>query len=138
MRDATVVQATRALQGTQFASLARLITTTPMLLYSSDLKSAAQIAFDCQKASPKFCVVAASVDGVLLDAEGLQAYLALPPIDEIRAAIPQMLAAHISRVTSTLSAPVSKLHQTLSTSPKAVAGLLHAVKHSKEQQKPAA
>ncbi len=108
--------ARRALEGTQFESLAPLFSGPTAIAFSRDPVAAAKAAVEYANRNNKLTIVGGGLSGQVLDEAGVKALATLPSLDELR-----------SRIIGLLNAPATKLAVLLQTPGAQLARLLAAV-----------
>jgi large subunit ribosomal protein L10 len=104
-----------ALEGTQSASIADLLTGMTVLSYSEDPVAAAKVSNDYAKENPKFTILGGSMGGTKLDSEGVKAVAAMPSREELIASIVGCIAAPAANIAGAIGAPASNIASILST-----------------------
>lgn len=103
-----------ALEGTDYAGLADLLTGPTALATSADPVAAAKAAVDFAKTNDKFEIVGGSMGKQLLDPEGVKALASLPSLDELRAKLVGLLVAPATKLATITQAPAAQLARVLS------------------------
>ena len=103
-----------ALEGTDYAGLADLLTGPVGLATSADPVAAAKAAIDFAKTNDKFDIVGGAMGSQILDAEGVKALASLPSLDELRGKIVGLIQAPATKVAGVLAAPAGQLARVLS------------------------
>ena len=98
-----------AIEGTDYAVLADLLTGPTALSYSADPVAAAKVVSDFAKTTDKIEIVGGAMGSQLLDAEGVKALASLPSLDELRGKIVGLLQAPASKLAAVTQAPASQL-----------------------------
>ncbi|MCE7797906.1 50S ribosomal protein L10 [Sphingobium sufflavum] len=98
-----------AIEGTDYAGIADLLTGPVGLATSSDPVTAAKIAVEFAKTNDKLEIVGGGMGTQVLDAEGIKALAALPSLDELRAKIVGLVQAPATKLATVVQAPASKL-----------------------------
>ncbi|MEM9533503.1 MAG: 50S ribosomal protein L10 [Pseudomonadota bacterium] len=112
----------RAVEGTSFECIQEELTGPLLFAFSQeDPGAAARLIKDFAKDNEQLVARFASIDGQLLDSEGLGTLASLPTLDQARA---QLLGL--------MKAPAEKLVRTLAEPPAMLARVLAAYKDSKE------
>jgi len=103
----------RALQGTEFASLAPLFTGPTAVAFSRDPVAAARAAVAYANRNDKLTIVGGGLNGQALDAAGVRALAALPSLDELRGKIIGLIQAPATKLAGLLQAPGGQLARLL-------------------------
>lgn len=98
-----------AVQDTPIAPLGDHFKGAVALAFSEDPIAAAKIAVEFAKTNKKIQVVAACLDGKLLDAAHVNALAQLPSLDELRAKLIGLLQAPLSKIARTVKEPAAQL-----------------------------
>lgn len=98
-----------AVQDTPIAPLGDYFKGAIALAFSEDPIAAAKIAVDFAKTNKKVQILAASLDGKLLDAANVNALAQLPSLDELRAKLIGLLQAPLSKIARTVIEPAAQL-----------------------------
>ena len=98
-----------AIEGTDYAVLADLLTGPTALSYSTDPVAAAKVVSDFAKTNDKLEIVGGAMGSMLLDAEGVKALASLPSLDELRGKIVGLLQAPASKLAAITQAPAAQL-----------------------------
>lgn len=98
-----------AIEGTDYAVLADLLTGPTALSYSTDPVAAAKVVIDFAKTNDKLEIVGGAMGSMLLDAEGVKALASLPSLDELRGKIVGLLQAPAAKLASITQAPAAQL-----------------------------
>ncbi|HEV7288546.1 50S ribosomal protein L10 [Sphingomonas sp.] len=98
-----------AIEGTDYAVLADLLTGPTALSYSTDPVAAAKVVADFAKTNDKLEIVGGAMGSMLLDAEGVKALASLPSLDELRGKIVGLLQAPAAKLASITQAPAAQL-----------------------------
>jgi large subunit ribosomal protein L10 len=102
-----------ALEGTDYAGLADLLTGPTALATSTDPVAAAKVVTDFAKTNDKFEVVGGAMGTTVLDAAGVQALASLPSLDELRAKIVGLIVAPATKLATITQAPAAQLARVL-------------------------
>ncbi|CAK0776975.1 50S ribosomal protein L10 [Azospirillaceae bacterium] len=102
-----------ALKETPFEALDGLFKGPTAIAYSVDPVAAAKVVTDYAKSNEKLTVLGASLNGVALNAEGVQALAKLPSLDELRARLVGMIKTPATRIAGVLQAPGGQLARVL-------------------------
>ena len=98
-----------AIEGTDYAVLADLLTGPTALSYSTDPVAAAKVVTDFAKTNDKLEIVGGAMGSMLLDANGVKALASLPSLDELRGKIVGLLQAPASKLAAITQAPAAQL-----------------------------
>ena len=98
-----------AVQDTPIAPLGDYFKGAIALAFSEDPIAAAKIAVEFAKTNKKIQIVAACLDGKLLDAANVNALAQLPSLDELRAKLIGLLQAPLSKIARTVKEPAGQL-----------------------------
>jgi len=98
-----------ALQGTDFETLAGLISGPIALAYSTDPVAAAKTAVSYSKDNEKLVILGGVFEGQSLDVDGVNTLAKLPSLVELRVKILGMISAPATRIAGVLQAPAGKL-----------------------------
>ncbi|MBH1989562.1 MAG: 50S ribosomal protein L10 [Alphaproteobacteria bacterium] len=98
-----------AVQDTPIAPLGDHFKGAVALAFSDDPIAAAKIAVEFAKTNKKIQIVAACLDGKLLDAASVDALAKLPSLNELRATLIGLLQAPLSKIARTVIEPAAQL-----------------------------
>ena len=98
-----------ALDGTDVATIAPLLTGPTLIAYSGDPVAAPKVAVDFAKTNERFVILGGAMGTTTLNPDGVKALAALPSLDELRARIVGLIQAPATKVAQLLNAPASKL-----------------------------
>ena len=98
-----------AFEDTNFAVLNDLLKGPTGLSFSSDPVGAAKAVINYAKENEKLEVVGGSLNGELLDANGVKALASLPSLDELRGKIVGVISAPARNIAVVANAPASQL-----------------------------
>ena len=98
-----------ALQETKFENLSDLFTGPTAMGTSADPVAAAKILVDFAKSNNKLTIVGGSLDGKVLDKDGVVSLASMPSLDELRAKLLGLLNAPATKVARVAQAPASQL-----------------------------
>ncbi|WP_108484938.1 50S ribosomal protein L10 [Oceaniglobus ichthyenteri] len=104
-----------ALEGSDSATLADLLTGMTVLSYSEDPVAAAKVVDDYAKTNPKLVVLGGSMGGTALDPAGVKAVAAMPSREELIASIVGCIAAPAANIAGAIGAPASNIASILTT-----------------------
>lgn len=102
-----------AMDGTAFEGIGDLFTGPTAISYSEDPVAAAKVISDYIKTNDKVQVVGGSLDGQILDANGVKALATLPSLDELRAKLVGMIQTPATRIAGILQQPGGQLARVL-------------------------
>ncbi|PXA83245.1 50S ribosomal protein L10 [Nostoc sp. 3335mG] len=102
-----------ALDGTDYAGIADLLTGPTALATSVDPVAAAKVIVDFAKTNDKLEIVGGAMGGTVLDVEGVKALASLPSLDELRGKIVGLLQAPASKLAAITQAPAAQLARVL-------------------------
>ncbi|HUA50594.1 MAG TPA: 50S ribosomal protein L10 [Candidatus Sulfotelmatobacter sp.] len=114
--------AKRALEGTQFASLAPLFTGPTAVAFSHDPVAAAKAAVAYANRNDKLTIVGGGLAGQTLDAAAVRALATLPSLDELRGKIIGLIQAPATKLAGLLQAPAAQLARVVSAHAEAAQG----------------
>jgi large subunit ribosomal protein L10 len=98
-----------ALDGTQYGSVAELLTGPTALATSSDPVAAAKVAVEFAKTNDKLEIVGGAMGDTFLDVAGVKALATMPSLDELRATIIGLVQAPATKIAQLTTAPAAKL-----------------------------
>ena len=98
-----------AAEGTQYQSIADLLTGPTALATSKDPVAAAKVAVDFAKTTDKFEIVGGAMGSTVLDVNGIKALAELPSLDELRAKLIGLVQAPATKIAQLVNAPAAKL-----------------------------
>lgn len=101
--------AKRALEGTQYSSIADLLSGPTALATSDDPVAAAKVAVEFAKANDNLEIVGGAMGDTLLDVDGVKALASMPSLDELRGKIVGLLNAPATKVAQVVQAPAGQL-----------------------------
>ena len=104
-----------ALEGTDVAGIADLMTGMTVLAYSEDPVAAAKAADAFAKDNDKYVILGGAMDGNILDHDGVKAVAKLPSREELIASIAGCIGAPGSNIAGAIGAPASNIASILST-----------------------
>ena len=102
-----------ALEGTDAAVVAPLLTGPIVLAYSGDPVAAPKVAADFAKAHEKFVILGGAMGKTTLDANGVKALAALPSLDQLRAKLIGLIQAPATKIAQVINAPAAKVARVL-------------------------
>ena len=103
----------RAIEGTEFASLAPLFTGPTAVAYSRDPVAAAKAAVAFANRNDKLTIVGGGLNGQALDAAAVRALATLPSLDELRGKIIGLIQAPATKLAGLLQAPGAQIARVL-------------------------
>ena len=98
-----------ALEGTDAAVVAPLLTGPIVLAYSGDPIAAPKVAADFAKAHEKFVILGGAMGKTALDSNGVKALAALPSLDQLRAKLIGLIQAPATKIAQVINAPAAKV-----------------------------
>ncbi|MBO9714958.1 50S ribosomal protein L10 [Sphingomonas sp.] len=98
-----------AVEGTDYAGIADLLTGPTAISTSADPVAAAKVIAEFAKTNDKLEIVGGAMGTQLLDAEGVKALATLPSLDELRGKIVGLLQAPASKLAAVTQAPAAQL-----------------------------
>lgn len=98
-----------AANDTEFNVLAAQFTGPTTIAYSTDEIAAAKMLVEFAKKNEKLVIVGGSVNGTLLDAQGVESLAKMPSLDQSRAQLIGLINAPASQIARLLSAPGAQL-----------------------------
>jgi len=102
-----------ALDGTDFEGLSDLFTGPTAIATAADPVAAAKACVDFAKTNDKLVILGASMQGRVLDADGVGQLAKMPSLDELRAQLVGLLTTPAQRVASVTQAPAGQLARVL-------------------------
>ena len=102
-----------ALEGTDAAVVAPLLTGPIVLAYSGDPIAAPKVATDFAKAHEKFVILGGAMGKTALDPNGVKALAALPSLDQLRAKLIGLIQAPATKIAQVINAPAAKVARVL-------------------------
>ncbi|MBV8776260.1 MAG: 50S ribosomal protein L10 [Alphaproteobacteria bacterium] len=103
----------RALEGTDFASLAPLFTGPTAVAFSRDPVAAAKAAVAYANRNDKLTIVGGGLNGQALDAAAVRALATLPSLDELRGKLVGLILAPATKLAGLMQAPAGQLARVL-------------------------
>ncbi|MEH6758092.1 MAG: 50S ribosomal protein L10 [Parasphingorhabdus sp.] len=98
-----------ALEGTDYAPLADLLTGPVALATSDDPVAAAKIAVEFAKTNDRLEIIGGAMGDTLLDEAGVKSLASMPSLDELRGTIVGLLQAPATKIARVLVEPASSL-----------------------------
>lgn len=108
-----------AIQETPLADLASLLKGPTALAFSADPVAAAKAVVEFAKKNDKLQVVGASMNGKLINADGVKALAELPSLDGMRAMLLGVIVAPASKLVRTVNEPGAQLARVIDAKAKA-------------------
>ena len=102
-----------ALEGTDAAVVAPLLTGPIVLAYSGDPIAAPKVAADFAKAHERFVILGGAMGKTALDPNGVKALAALPSLDQLRAKLIGLIQAPATKIAQVINAPAAKVARVL-------------------------
>ncbi len=103
-----------AIKGTRIEGLEKFLHGPTALAFSDDPIAAAKVTVEFAKKNEKLKVVAAAMDGQLLDEVQTKALASLPSLDELRSKLIGLILAPATKIAGVLQAPAAQLARVLS------------------------
>jgi len=103
----------RALEGTQFAPLAKHFTGPTAVVFAAEPVAAAKALVDFAKDNEKLVVIGGAFGAHALDTKGVEALAKMPSLNELRAKIVGMLQTPATRIAGVLQAPGGQIARVL-------------------------
>jgi len=98
-----------ALVGTPFEDIADLFVGPTAVATSVDPVAAAKVCVDFAKKNEKLIILGGSMQGKMLDKQGIDALAKLPSLDELRGRLLGMINTPATRIAGVLQAPAGQL-----------------------------
>jgi large subunit ribosomal protein L10 len=98
-----------ALEGSDVASIASLLTGPALIAFSGDPVAAPKVAVDFAKTNERFVILGGAMGKTALDPNGVKALAALPSLDELRAKLLGLLVAPATKIAQVVNAPAAKV-----------------------------
>jgi large subunit ribosomal protein L10 len=98
-----------ALEGTDVASIAPLLTGPALIAFSGDPIAAPKVAVDFAKTNERFVIIGGAMGTTALDLNGVRALAALPSLDELRAKLVGLIQAPATKIARVVIAPATKV-----------------------------
>ena len=98
-----------ALDGTNIASIASLLTGPTLIAYSDDPVAAPKVAVDFAKINNKLVILGGAMGETALNADGVRALASLPSLDELRAKLVGLVQAPATKIAQVVNAPAAKV-----------------------------
>ena len=98
-----------ALDGTDVATIAPLLTGPTLIAYSGDPVAAPKVAVDFAKGHQRFVILGGAMGKTALNPDGVKALAALPSLDELRAKLVGLIQAPATKIAQLVVAPAAKV-----------------------------
>lgn len=98
-----------ALEGTDVASISKLLTGPTLIAYSSDPVAAPKVATAFAKENDKLVILGGAMGKTALNPDGVKALATMPSLDELRAKLLGLLQAPATKIAQLSTAPAAKL-----------------------------
>jgi large subunit ribosomal protein L10 len=98
-----------ALDGTDSASMGRLLKGPTVLAYAKDPVAAPKVAIDFAKGNDKLVILGGAMGRTALDANGVKALATMPSLDELRGKLVGLILAPATKLAQLTTAPAGKL-----------------------------
>lgn len=102
-----------ALKGTAFENLTQFLKGPTAIAYSRDPVGVAKALADFAKGNDRLKLIAANLDGNILDAAATKTLASLPPLDVLRARIVGMISTPATRLAVLAAAPAAQIARVL-------------------------
>ena len=106
--------AKRALEGTDVAGIADLLTGPTCLAYSEDPVAAPKIAVNFAKENENLVILGGAMGETMLDADAVKSLASLPSLDELRGKLVGLLQAPAGKIARVVAAPAGQLARVVS------------------------
>lgn len=103
-----------ALEGTDVASISKLLEGPTLLAYSDDPVAAPKVAAEFAKTNEKLKILGGAMGVTALDANGVKALASMPSLDELRGKIVGLINAPATKIAQLSTAPATKLARVFS------------------------
>jgi large subunit ribosomal protein L10 len=103
-----------ALAGTKFENIGDLLKGPTGLAYSKDPVAAAKVCAKFAKDNAKLKILGGNLDGVKMDAAGVETLSKLPSLLELRAKLAGLVQAPATKIAGILAAPAAQLARVMS------------------------
>lgn len=101
--------AKRALEGTDVAGIADLLTGPTCLAYSEDPVAAPKIAVEFAKKNENLVILGGAMGATMLDIDGVKSLASLPSLDELRGKLVGLLQAPAGKIARVLNTPAGQV-----------------------------
>ena len=98
-----------ALEGTDVASIASLLSGPTLIAYSDDPVAAPKVATDFAKANEKLVILGGAMGTSALSVESVKALATLPSLDQLRAKLVGLIQAPATKIAQVVTAPAAKV-----------------------------
>lgn len=98
-----------ALEGTNVASISKLLSGPALIAYSDDPVAAPKVAMDFAKSNDKLVVLGGAMGATALNADGIKALASLPSLDELRGKLVGLIQAPATKIAQVVNAPAAKV-----------------------------
>lgn len=98
-----------ALEGTESAHIADLLTGPTVLAFSDDPVAAPKAVVDFSKKNDKLVVLGGAMGATNLDADGVKALASMPSLDELRGKLVGLVQAPAGKIARVVQAPAGQL-----------------------------
>jgi large subunit ribosomal protein L10 len=98
-----------ALDGTEVAAIAPLLTGPTLIAYSGDPVAAPKVAVDFARTHERFVILGGAMGKTPLNTDAVKALAALPSLDELRAKMASLIQAPATKLVQLLNAPGTQL-----------------------------
>jgi len=102
-----------AIEGTDYAGIADMLTGPVGLAISTDPVAAAKVAVNFAKTNDRLEIIGGAMGTQILNAEGVKALASLPSLDELRGTIIGLLQAPATKLARVTAEPAAKLARVL-------------------------
>jgi len=102
-----------AIEGTDYAGIADMLTGPVGLAISTDPVAAAKVAVNFAKTNDRLEIIGGAMGTQTLNAEGVKALASLPSLDELRGTIIGLLQAPATKLARVTAEPAAKLARVL-------------------------
>lgn len=102
-----------AIEGTDYAGIASMLTGPVGLATSTDPVAAAKVAINFAKTNDRLEIIGGAMGTQILNAEGVKALASLPSLDELRGTIIGLLQAPATKLARVTAEPAAKLARVL-------------------------
>ncbi|MET3891794.1 large subunit ribosomal protein L10 [Bosea sp. OAE506] len=98
-----------ALEGTDVASISKLLTGPTLIAYSNDPVAAPKVATAFAKDNDKLVILGGAMGKTALNPDGVKALATMPSLDELRAKLLGLIQAPATKIAQLSTAPAAKL-----------------------------
>ena len=103
-----------ALAGTKFENISEMLKGPTGLAYSTDPVAAAKVCAKFAKDNSKLTILGGNLDGMKMDAAGVETLSKLPSLLELRAKLAGLVQAPATKIAGILVAPAAQLARVMS------------------------